>query len=266
MNTVKKIIWAPVFMTLGLCAQAAAIKTISFTAAEGYANGNLNGQDGWVGGTWTVNTADGGSATIASDGFRNLSRTAEEGATLNLAVGESVTMRTIVQLSGTPATPDANELLMDFGIGTSGQAGSYVSLRLHANGTVGVAADDGTYVGMDIANATGRLAIDATWTVGEGNWTSSTTFQLTNLDNNNSTSVGSRAWGEATPGIYGLVTGTDDVGVWRRAWWSEANTGVTGITMLSTDVVSVIPEPAAMALLFGMASVALVCFRRRRNA
>ncbi len=263
MKMTTKSILAAAVLTLGLSAQAAFIKTIEFTGPD-YTNGNLNGQDGWDGGTWTVNTADGGSATIASDGFRNLSRTAEEGATLNLAVGESVTMRTIVQLSGTPATPDANELLMDFGIGTSGQTGSYVSLRLHANGTVGVAADDGTYVGMDIANATGRLAIDATWTVGEGNWTSSTTFQLTNLDNNNSTSVGSRAWGEATPGIYGLVTGTDDVGVWRRAWWSEDDTGVTGITMLSTDVVT-IPEPGTLALL-GIALGSLLLFRRRKAA
>jgi len=66
--------------------------------------------------------------------------------------------------------------------------------------------------------------------------------------------------GENTPGIYGLVTGTGDVGVWRRAWWSSVNTGVTGITMLSTDVVS-IPEPSA-ALLGGLGLLALL--RRRR--
>jgi hypothetical protein len=87
---------------------------------------------------------------------------------------------------------------------------------------------------------------------------------LTNLDNNESTSVGSRAWGEATPGIYGLVTGTDDVGVWRRAWWSEDNTDVTGITMLSTDVVT-IPEPGTLALL-GIALGSLLLFRRRKAA
>jgi hypothetical protein len=243
MTITGKIIWAPVFMTFGLCAQAAVIKTINFTEAEGYINWHLAGQDGWSGGTWSVETADGGSATVALDGFRNLSRAGEEGARLNLAVGESVTMRTIVELSGAPKTPAANESLMSFGIGISGQTGSYVDLRIHSNGTIGVAGDDAsTYVGMDIANASGRLAIDVTWTLGVGAWDSSTTFQLTNLDNDNATIVGSRAWGDTTaPGLYSLVTGTGNVGVWRRAWWSEANTGVAAITMLSTDVVSVIP-------------------------
>jgi hypothetical protein len=213
------------------------IGTIEFVAGEGYVTGNLGGQQGWVGSTWTVNTASGGSATIASSGFRNLSRTADAGAVLNLGVGESVSMRTIVQLSGTPITPAANELLMDMGIGTTGNTGSYASLALHANGTVGVRADDGTYVGMAIANATGRLAIDTTWTVGEGAFGSTIQFQLTNLDNLATTTVGTRPWGTSTTATHALITGTGDVGLWRRAWWSAANTGVTGITMLSTDYV-----------------------------
>jgi len=259
---------------LSTLAQAAIIKTIEFTAAEGYTNGNLNGQDGWSGNTgWQVNTSEGGSATKTGDGFFNLTRAAEVGATLNLAVGESVSMRTVVQLAGTPAasdplpsdplpTGDPGLFLMDFGIGTTATAGSYVRLRIGPDGTtIGVAGDDpNTYVGMDIAQAAGRLAIDATWTVGTGNFGSILSYQLTNLDTNVSTAVGTRAWGEATPATYSLVTGTDDVGAYRRAWWSEANTGVTGITMLSTDVVS-IPEPGA-ALLGSLGLLALL--RRRR--
>lgn len=181
-------------------AVAAVVSTIEFTAAEGYTTGNLNNQDGWVASSgWTVNAAGGGSATVTPDGFRTLTRTADPGATLNLSLGQSVTMRSVVQLAGTPAasdplpTGDPGLFLMDFGIGTTATAGSYVRLRLGPDGTtIGVAGDDAsTYVGMAIANATGRLAIDATWTVGTGSFGSTLNFQLTNLDNNNATAVGS---------------------------------------------------------------------------
>jgi len=258
-------------------AVAAVVSTIEFTAAEGYTTGNLNGQDGWTASSgWTVNTADGGSATVSPAGFRTLTRAADPGATLNLSVGQSVTMRTIVQLSGTPAasdplpTGDPGLFLMDFGIGTAARAGSYVRLRLGPDGTtIGVAGDDpNTYVGMDIANATGRLAIDATWTVGTGGFGSTLNFQLINLDNNNATAVGARLWGTSTgtgpDDTYTLVTGTGDVGAYRRAWWSTDNTGVTGITMLSTDVVAPVPEPAALPLAIAAAGLAGVAWRRRR--
>ncbi len=256
-----------------VAAEAAVIQTIEFTAAEGYTTGNLNGQDGWAASSgWTVNTADGGSATVSPAGFRTLTRAADPGATLNLSVGQSVTMRTIVQLSGTPAASDPlpteapGLFLMDFGIGTTANAGGYVRLSLGPDGTtIGVAGDDAnTYVGMAIANATGRLAIDATWTVGTGAFGSTLNFQLTNLDNNNATAVGSRAWGENTAATYALVTGTGDVGAYRRAWWSTDNTGVTGITMLSTDVVAPVPEPVVLPLAVAAAGLAGVAFRRRR--
>jgi hypothetical protein len=252
-------------------ARAAVIQTIEFTTAEGYTTGNMNGQDGWSASSgWTVNAAGGGSATVSPDGFRTLTRTADPGATLNLSVGQSVTMRTIVQLSGTPAasdplpTGDPGLFLMDFGIGTTASAGSYVRLRLGPDGTtIGVAGDDpNTYVGMAIANGTGRLAIDATWTVGTGSFGSTLNFQLTNLDNNNATAVGSRAWGTGTTATYALVTGTGDVGAYRRAWWSTANTGVTGITMLSTDVVAPVPEPAALPLALAAFALGAAGWRR----
>jgi len=264
---------AAAVLTLGLSAQAAVIQTIEFTAAEGYTNGNLTGQDGWVASSgWTVNTADGGSATVTPAGFRTLTRTADPGATLNLSVGQSVTLRSVVQLAGTPAASDPLPVgdpglfLMDFGIGTTATAGSYVRLRLGPDGTtIGVAGDDpNTYVGMDIANAIGRLAIDATWTVGTGNFGSTLNFQLINLDNNNSTTIGSRAWGLSTADTYALVTGTNDVGAYRRAWWSTDNTGVTGITMLSTDVVAVVPEPSAL-LLAGLGLAAALGMARRQR-
>ncbi len=124
-----------------------------------------------------------------------------------------------------------------------------------------------SYVGMDIANATGRLALDATWTRGPDTGFGSTlSFQLTNLDTNVSTAVGTRAWGTnaSFATVFGLVTGGADVGSYRRAWWSEDNTGVTGITMLSTDVVT-IPEPGTLALL-GIALGSLLLFRRRKAA
>lgn len=256
-----------------VAARAAVIETIEFTAAEGYTTGNLNGQEGWSGNTgWQVATSGGGSATVTPDGFRTLTRVAETGATLNLAVGQSVSMRTVVQLAGTPAasdplpTVDPGLFLMDFGIGTTATAGSYVRLRIGPDGTtIGVAGDDPTtYVGMPIANATGRLAIDATWTVGTGSFGSTLNFQLINLDNNNSTAVGTRVWGTSTASTYTLVTGTGDVGAYRRAYWSTTNTGVTGITMLSTDVVAPVPEPAALSLAVAAAGLAGIAWRRRR--
>jgi hypothetical protein len=278
MRMTTQLSLAAAVLTLGLSAQAAVIQTIEFTAAEGYTNGNLNGQDGWAASSgWTVNTADGGSATVSPAGFRTLTRAADPGATLNLSVGQSVTMRSVVQLAGTPAasdplpTGDPGLFLMDFGIGTAARAGSYVRLRLGPDGTtIGVAGDDpNTYVGMDIANATGRLAIDATWTVGTGGFGSTLNFQLINLDNNNATAVGARLWGTSTgtgpDDTYTLVTGTGDVGAYRRAWWSTDNTGVTGITMLSTDVVAAVPEPSALLLAgLGLATALGVARRRRR--
>jgi hypothetical protein len=258
-----------------IAARAAVIETIEFTAAEGYTNGNLNGQEGWSGNTgWQVATSGGGSATKTGSGFITLTRTADVGATLNLAVGDSVTMRTVVELAGTPtqnALPnplppgDPSWLLMDFGIGTTADAGSYVALKIGNDGSIGVSGDDPTtYVGMPIANATGRLAIDATWTVGTGSFGSTLNFQLINLDNNNSTAVGTRLWGTSTASTYTLVTGTGDVGAYRRAWWSTTNTGVTGITMLSTDVVAPVPEPVVLPLAVAAAGLAGVAFRRRR--
>jgi hypothetical protein len=219
------------------------VNAIEFTGPD-YTNGNLNGQDGWVGdNNWQVNTSGSGSTTLGVDGFRNLTRTAEEGAKINLAVGDSVSFRTVVQLAGTPITPTENVFLMDFGIGTTATAASYVRLRLNTDGTVGIAGDDpNSYVGMDIAEATGRLAIDTTWTRGPDTGFGSTlSFQLTNLDTNVSTAVGTRAWGTnaSFATLFDLVTGEADVGAYRRAHYDTTNTGVTGITMLSTDVVTI---------------------------
>ncbi len=45
-----------------------ATNNIEFVASEGYSDGLINGQKGWVsGGNWTVNTASGGSVTCTND-------------------------------------------------------------------------------------------------------------------------------------------------------------------------------------------------------
>jgi hypothetical protein len=251
-------------------AMAGVVSTIEFTAAEGYVNGQLVGQDAWTGPTqWSVNTGGGGSAVLTSDGFRTLTRPGPSGASLNLSVGESATFRTVIQMAGTLVTPATDQQIMNIGIGTTATAGSYVRLYLTTDGNITLFNSNanqpsGDGVGFSItANGNDRLAIDTTYTVGVGNFGSTTTHQLTNLDSGLSTGTGTRLWGQATPDLYNLVTGTGDVGSYRQTTWSIADTGITGITMLSTDVVAV-PEPAVLPLAVAAAGLAGIAWRRRR--
>ncbi len=215
----------------------AGIKTINFTTAEGYSDGPLVGQDGWSGAPeWSVNTAGGGSATITAEGFRTLIRNPDVGATLNLDIGESITLRTVIQLSGTLATPVANEQIINIGIGTSAITAGFARLYLTTDGNITLFNSDGQNgVGFSIVgNGNARLAIDTTYTV-NGVWDSTTTHELINLDTNLSAGTGMRTgWGPTT---YDIITGTGDVGSYRQTTWNSANTGITGITMHSTQVV-----------------------------
>ena len=229
-------IWIPLAPT------TPGIKTIQFTGAEGYEDGPLISQNGWTGATqWYVDNSGGGSARLSADGFQTLTRAGNPGATLNLAVGESVTLRTVIQLSGNLIAPLANEPIMNLGIGTSAIPGSFVRLYLTTDGNITLYNSDvKNGVRFPIAgNSNARLAIDTTYTVGDGNWGSTTTHELINLDTNTSAGTGTRVWGEAVPAIWNLITGTDAVDSFCQTTWSSSRTGIQSITLLSTQYVAV---------------------------
>ena len=272
MNTVKKIIWAPVFLTLGLFAQASVIQTINFTAAEGYVDGSLNGQNGWTVtnnlNAWTVD-ATAGTATHSTSGGGGFAPSyVNGGVPLNLGIGQSATLRTVIQLGGTLISDGGlgGRQIFEVGIGTAKTVPDGYAAQLYLNnGNLALISQAfGNAANLSIAdNGNDRLAIDMTYTR-TGSEESSISWQMFNLDKpGNFSSVGeiTGLGAEHTA----LMTTLDPVNTFHLPFYDTDTTGVTSITMWSTQIVA-IPEPAAMALLFGMASVALVCFRRRRNS
>ena len=252
---------------LSSLAQAATIETINFTAAEGYVDGTLNGQNGWTEATpWIVNSTL-GTATHSTSGDGGFSKAqVDGGVAMNLGIGDSATIRTVIQLGG-PLMSGAisGKQIMQFGIGSATNADGIglegYSAQLYVSGTNLALIDQGfgNAATLSLAdNANDRLAIDMTYTrTGEAE--SSISWQMFNLDKPaNVSNIGTIAGLGANH--TALMTTLDPVPTFTTAHYFTANNGVESITMFSTQVV-VIPEPSA-ALLGGLGLLALL--RRRR--
>jgi len=249
-------------LAAGVSVQAALI-TNSFTAAEGFVSGGLNGQNGWnAQAGWSVDPTAGGKITAtASTGMNAIHTDA-----VTLSAGESLTFRTELKLLGTPSTPTANKDVMHIGLRTDTDASITPTgfhntlLRFTSTGNLMLTARNGgtptSSLGTIAAHGSANLAVEYTLNIGASAAESTFVWKLINMD----TSAVSPERSEALDGtIYtALTSGSGVFPYLRAAGASFSDTGLTGIDVYSTTV---IPEPATVGL-FMISAVGLMAARR----
>lgn len=252
-------------------ARAAVIQTIDFTAAEGYVDGTLNGQNGWVinnnPNVWTVD-ATAGTATHSASGTPGFAPSlVNGGAPLNLGIGQSATLRTVIQLGGDLISAGGlgGRQIFEVGIGTAKNLPNGYAAQLYLNnGNLALVSQAfGNAANLSIAdNGNDRIAIDMTYTR-TGAEESSVSWQMFNLAKPANISNIGLITGAAD--LTALMTTLDPVNTFHQSFYSTNTTGVTSITMWSTQVAAV-PEPSVLFLAgLGMTAAALGVARRRRR-
>ena len=245
----------------GLSVQASVI-TQSFTSAEGYVSGALNGQNGWIADSaWSVDPTGSGKATVNSTWKKTVFDQAYK-----MSVGESLTFRTELKLLGTLATPTSGSAtLMQFGVRTDASTNNPTAfhntvLSAFATGNLILRANNNgapnATLGTIAANGTANLAVEYTLNVGSSAAQSTFTHKIINLD----TLVSASASTNLDSTIYTALTSGSGVYSYLSSGGYNANgAGVTGIDVFSTTV---IPEPATVGML-GLGALITLGLRRK---
>ena len=267
------------FTTLGISLVAAtsqAATVIEFTTAEGYANGDLNGQP-TIGSTWNANTAwDVADAALVTASAKTTSNNvgATFGAPIILTSGQSYSLSANFQFIGSYTAgvqgTSSREL---FGLGIASAISTYTApttadatmvLRANTDGAGTSAynlAEDGTAItGISTINGfnTGDvLRLDYTLTLGADAASTFYTVQLFNLTDSTDTGLGTETGIDAA--VYTALTTTGGFGYFETSF---DMTSSTNITTAQVNSFTLVPEPSTFALL-GLGLCGLLVRRRR---
>ncbi len=260
MRTVSKWLAMAAALAAGMSVQAALI-TNSFTTAEGFVAGALDGQMGWNAlSGWTVDPTGSGKITTTTAGQRAVYSDA-----LKLASGESLTYRTEFKLLGAPVTPTDTTTLMLFGIRPDADETVNPTdyhntvLTLNKNGNVVLRGRNNgaptMTLGTIAANGSAKLAVEYTINVGASAGESTFDMKIINMDTD-AFATGSLALDSA---IYTALTGSGVYSYLHSQTFAGNSSGVTGIDVYSTTV---IPEPATIGML-GLGALLTLGLRRK---
>ncbi len=263
MRTIVKWLAMATALAAGMSVQAALI-TNSFTTAEGFASGALNGQKGWItktGSAWTVDPSGDGKVTVNSTWNHAVFNQA-----YTMSAGESLTFRTELKLLGTLVAPSTGSAtLMQFGVRTDASTNNPIAdhntvLSAFATGNLILRGDNNgapnATLGTIAANGTANLAVEYTLNVGASAAESTFSHKIINLD----TLVQASASTNLDSTIYTALTSGGGVYSYLTAAGYNANSsGVTGIDVFSTTV---IPEPATVGML-GLGALITLGLRRK---
>jgi len=262
MRTVSKWLAMAAALAAGMSVQAALI-TNSFTTAEGFVSGGLDGQKGWnAQAGWTVDPSGGGKVGTTSTGQRAI-----YGESFKMASGESLTFRTEFKLLGTLATPTANTSIMSFGVRTDADETSNsaafhnTQLSLYQNGNIVLRGRNNNpptiTLGTIAANGSANLAVEYTINVGATAAESTFDMKFINLD---TAAFATGSFSGLDETIYiALTSGNGVYSLLNSTTFTQNGTGVTGIDVYSTTV---IPEPATIGML-GLGALLTLGLRRK---